>query len=72
MCKIKINMKEKALVHSKTGDILRPSCFDDLVAVHSYLVGFQRVKEADKLLKRVFEGEMVITNMIEKAQKAIK
>ena len=69
MCRIKINQKEKALVDGKTGEILRPSCFDELSAVHSYLLGFQRIKEADDLLKRVFEGEMVISNMIKNAGK---
>lgn len=68
MCVI-LNTKEKALVDSITGDILRPSCFDDLVAYHSYLIGIGKSKEAKTLLKDVFKGEKIISNMVEALQK---
>jgi hypothetical protein len=68
MCKIKINHKEKALVNCKTAEIIRPTCFDSLAALHSYLCGLKREDEADEILKKVFRGEKVISDMIEKAQ----
>jgi hypothetical protein len=70
MCKIKINHKEKALVNCKTGEILHPSCFDDLSLLHNYMVQDGNASGADELLERVFKGEKVITNMIEEAQHA--
>lgn len=72
MChaKIKINMKERALVNCKTAELCYPSCFDTLAVYHSYLIGRGRVEEADELLKKVFKGEKVISKMIENAQKA--
>ena len=68
MC-IKLNLKEKALVNCKTGELIRPSCFDSLAPLYSYLVEKRREKEAEDLLKRVFKGEKVITKMIERSQK---
>lgn len=69
MCVIKINFEERALVHTKTAQILRPSCFDTLVVYHSYLESKKMGKEADDLLKKVFAGEKVISDMIEQSQK---
>lgn len=69
MCHIKINLEEKALVNTKSGKIVRPSCFDTLAAYHSYLLSSRKYEEADDILKKVFKGEKVISKMIERAQK---
>jgi hypothetical protein len=69
MCKILINVKEKALIHNKTGVIVRPTCFDTLMAHDSYLRGKKQCTEADELLLKVFKGEKVISKMIEESQK---
>lgn len=69
MCHIKINLEEKALVNTKTAQILRPSCFDTLVIYHAYLISTQEHQQADDLLKKVFKGEKVISDMINQAQK---
>jgi len=59
-----INEIERCVVNGKTGEILRPSCYDDLILYHKYILGQQGEKEASNLLKRVVEGEKVMTNMI--------
>jgi len=66
---IKINFKEKALIDCETAEIVRPDCFDTLVAYHSYLVGKKRFAAAEKLLEDVFKGVKVISKMIDNAQK---
>ena len=68
MC-IRINHAEKALVCSKTADIVRPPCFDTLVLYCSYLEQRGRAAEAKEELKAVFKGEKRISALIEKAQK---
>ena len=69
MCNIKINETEKALINGKTGELFRPSCFDILVPYHSYLKGRGQHDKADELLREVFRGEKVISNMIDQTQK---
>lgn len=66
---ILINLKEKALVNSETGDVIRPTCWDSLVPYHAYLVGRGHPGPAQSMLEKVFAGEKVITKMIELAQK---
>ena len=65
---IHINIKERALVDSKTGEIYRPQCFDDLYVYIAYLESTKRKKEAICILKRIIKGERVISDMINKAQ----
>jgi hypothetical protein len=67
-CKIKINREEKALVNGHSGEVLRPDCFDTLVLYHSYLVQRGYQDRADEILRRVFKGEKVISDMIKQAQ----
>ena len=62
MC-ILIDPKHKALVDSKTGKSMKPSCFDDLIAYHAYLLG-RHPKQANQMLKDVFGGEKVMSNMV--------
>jgi hypothetical protein len=69
MCKIIINTEEKCLINTKNGKIARPSCFDTLIAYHSYLLSKRQQEQADQILKDVFKGELVIKNMIDKVQK---
>jgi len=69
MCKIKINHKEKALINTKTAEVFRPSCFDTMALLHSYYLDRGYHDKADELLRRIFKGEKVISEMIEKAQK---
>ena len=63
MC-ILIDTKHKALVDSKTGKKVYPSCFDDLIAYHSYLLGSKHPKQACQALEDVFKGEKLISKMI--------
>ena len=70
MC-IKIVPEEKALVNDK-GVKVYPSCFIDLYAYYSYLCGSGKSKEAHKVLKRVFHGERVISDMIANMHKINK
>lgn len=64
-----INQKEKCIVNAKNGDIIRPSCFDDLVLYHNYLLSTSGEKHATQILKRVVQGEKVISDMIAYLQK---
>jgi len=65
MCKYHLNHLERGIVCSDTGEIVRPSCWVDLVPYYSYLVGLKgHKKDANCLLKRVFKGEKVISDMI--------
>ena len=66
---ILINIKEKALVDSETGDIVRPTCWDSLIPYYSYLVNRSHPGPAQSMLEKVFAGEKVITKMIENHQK---
>ncbi len=66
---IHINLKEKCLVNSENGDIVRPTCWDHLAPYHSMLCGRGHKAAAQSLLEDVFRGEKVITKMIEKHQK---
>ena len=66
---IHINAKERALVNSETGEVIRPSCYDTLVQYISYLEGRSHPRMAQDVLNRVFEGERVISKMVENSQK---
>lgn len=68
MCIIKINYEERALIDTRDGEVLRPSCFDSLAALYSYKKQKGWDQAADDMLLRVFEGEKVITNMEREAQ----
>jgi hypothetical protein len=62
MC-IMIDSQHRALVESKTGEKMFPGCFNDLVQYHAYLMGSKHPEQAQKVLKRVFQGEKVIQEM---------
>jgi len=66
---IHINLKEKALVSSETGKLVRPECFDSLVIYHAYLVGRNHAAFAQKMLQEVFAGSQYISKMVLLAQK---
>jgi len=66
MCRYHINLKEKCLVDGKTGEILKPACFDDLAAMYSYYIGRNQKEQADEMIKAVFKRHKPITNMIAK------
>ena len=68
MTKILINLKEKCLIDSKTGDIVRPECWDDMVVYYTYLLGSRHHAAAQHLLHDVFDGKKVITKMIMDSQ----
>jgi predicted SprT family Zn-dependent metalloprotease len=65
-----LNTDEKAIVSSKTGALVRPKCFDELAAFHSYLLGKgkRHDKEAQQMLKDVFHGRKFISDLIAKSQ----
>jgi len=67
MCKYFLNEKEKCIVRSKDGEIMRPSCIDDVILYHAYLGADS--KEAQHLLKDIFHGEKVISKMVETLSK---
>lgn len=64
-----INNKEKALVDSLTGNIVRPTCFDTLAQYYSYLVSKGHYEPAQRMLQEVVKGENFISKMIDNAQK---
>lgn len=64
MCKYFLNITERGIVKSKTGEIVRPDCIDDLIAYYGYLSSTGDEKAAHHLLRDVFYGEKVISNMI--------
>lgn len=66
---IHVNIKERALVNSETGEIVRPTCWDDLIAYHLYLISRKHGQAAQSILQEVFRGERVISKMITASQK---
>jgi len=70
MCKYVINVEEKAVIKTTTGELVRPSCFHDLNLYYTYLISTGEEKAAGTLLKKVFQGEKVISNMIKNMQEA--
>ena len=68
---IHLNTKEKCLVNSEDGEILRPECIDDLIAYHAYLKKYDELV-AQAMLQDVFNGEKVITKMIDHSHKDFK
>jgi hypothetical protein len=69
MCHYYINHAEKAIVCSETGELIRPHCFAEIALYVSYLQGGKgHKKEVNTLLKRVFKGEKVISDMIMQSQ----
>ncbi len=68
MCRYHLNLKEKCLIDGKTGEILRPACFDDLAALYSYYLGTRQKEAAEEMIKDVFKGHKPITKMIERYQ----
>lgn len=63
MC-IYIDSQNKALINSKSGKSVHPSCWDDLVQYHAYLLTSKHPEHAQQVLKNVFKGEKVISDMI--------
>lgn len=63
-----INEKEKCLVNAKNGEIIRPSCFDDLILYHRYVLSAEGEKAAMQVLRRVVHGEKVISDMVKYLQ----
>lgn len=66
---ILINLKEKMLIDSETGDVVRPSCWETLIPYHSYLCGRNHAAMAQNVLRQVFSGERFITKMIDNYQR---
>lgn len=66
---IHLNRKEKCLVNGDNGDIIRPSCWDDLSQYHSYLISKGLTSAAEGLLNDVVYGKKVISEMIGNSQK---
>lgn len=58
-----INEEEKCVINAKNGSIIRPKCINDLIIYHRYILEKEGNKAASNLLKRVVEGEKVISNM---------
>jgi hypothetical protein len=66
---IHVNLKEKCLVDGDTGEILRPECFDYLSQYCSFIEERGHKGASQSLLRRVFDGEKVISKMIDFYQK---
>jgi rRNA-processing protein FCF1 len=67
---IKMNYKEKCLVNTKTGEIIRPDCIQDLMQYHAYLIATGDDELAKQVLKNVAKGERVISDMLAASQTA--
>ncbi len=61
---IYINHENKCLVNGKTGEIVFPTCWDDLIAYHAYLTSRGLEAAAKGLLKDVISGNKVMSDMI--------
>lgn len=61
-----VNLKEKCLVDSLTGNIYRPECWETLSAYYAYLVEKGHSDYAQHILQKVIKGEKYISKMIEK------
>lgn len=61
-------INEKCIINAKNGEIIRPSCFNDLVLYHNYVLDTDGEKAALQILKRVAQGEKVISDMVEYLQ----
>lgn len=66
---IHINHKFKILIDSGTGDAMHPECWDNLIPYVSYIAARNHPSYAQAILRRVMSGELVITKLIEQAQK---
>ena len=66
---ILLNLKEKALINSETGELVRPLCWDSLAPYYSYLLDRGHPGPAQSMLLQVFGGEKIISKMIECSQK---
>lgn len=64
-----LNIRERAIVDGDTGDIVHPSCWDDLSPYYSYLVERGHEQLAQSVLRDVMKGEKVISKMIAASQK---
>lgn len=66
---ILINEKEKALVNSEDGDIVRPTCWDQLHGYYNYLKTSGKPAQAQTVLDDVYKGELVMTQMVDYYQR---
>lgn len=66
---IKFDFKNKRVYDEATGEEFFPSCFIDLCGYVNYIEGRGHHTYAQALLRRVLDGEPVITKMIEQMQK---
>lgn len=72
MCKYFINVTERCIIKADTGAIIRPTCIDDVISYHAYLLSRGQEKAAKDLLKDVAKGEMVISKMVNKMRGDVK
>lgn len=63
-----LNPENKSVVKNDTGEEFFPSCYNDLSQYYSYICGTESNTEGQKVLKAVFKGEKVISNLIKYAQ----
>lgn len=61
-----LNLPEKCIINGNDGQLMRPPCINDVIALHAYLIGSGESQQAQQLLSNIFNGEKVITNMLEK------
>lgn len=63
-----LNLEDRSVEKDGTGEKIFPTCFNDLALYYSYVCGTEGVAEGQKVLKAVFKGEKVISNLIKFAQ----
>lgn len=63
-----LSLNEKAVVKDSTGEKMFPNCFADLAPYYSYVLGSKGKKQAQQVLRSVFNGEQVISDLIKHAQ----
>ncbi len=58
------------LFDAVTGSVQHPACWQDIAAYYHYLVGRNRVAEAQQLLAEAMSGNKPMTRMVESARRA--
>ncbi len=59
-----LDHNDRAIVNNSTHERIHPACFTDLAPYYSYLLGTKGERQSQNLLRDVFHGEKVISNMI--------
>ena len=69
MSEYSLDVTTKSVVRVSNGEQYHISCYDDLAPYYAYLSGKFGHDAAQKMLKNVFNGEKVMSELIERTQR---